>query len=88
MNVSCGDRRGHDPLGVSLVVGEHTAHAALAHHDDAVAHRQHLGEVGGDHDDGDAVAGEVVDQLVDIGLGADVDPAGRLVEDRGSAARR
>ena len=32
--------------------------------------------------DGDAGAGELADQLVDVGLGADVDASGRLVEDQ------
>ena len=49
---------------------------------DPVAHRQHLGEVGGDQDDGDAGAGELADELMDIGLGADVDASRRLVEDQ------
>ena len=78
---SRGNRRCHDPLGIGLVVGEHAADSPFADDDDAVAHRQHLGEVGGDHDDGDAVAGEVVDELVHVGLGADVDAPSRLVED-------
>ena len=60
--------------------------AALAHDEDAVAHGQHLGQVGGDEDHGHARRGEVVDELVDLGLGADVDAARRFVEDedRGS----
>ena len=72
---------GHDPLLLEVAAGERAHLAALAHHHDPVAHRQHLGQVGRDEDDGDAGAGELADQLMDIGLGADIDAAGRLVED-------
>ena len=40
----------------------------------------------GDHDHRDALAGELRDQPVDLGLGADVDAARRLVEDQDAAA--
>ena len=53
----------------------------LAHHEHAVAHREHLREVGGDEDDRHAGGGELVDDVVDLGLRGDVDAAGRLVED-------
>ena len=46
-----------------------------------VAEPQHLLQLGGDEDHRHALAGELGDQLLDLGLGADVDAAGRLVED-------
>ena len=56
--------------------------AAFAHDQDAVAHREHLGQVRADQDDRHSPRGQLVDQLVDLGLGADVDAASRLVEDQ------
>ena len=61
--------------------------AAVAQHDDPVAEAQHLLEFGGDEHDRHAVGGEVGDELLDLGLGADVDAAGGLVEDEQLAAR-
>ena len=55
--------------------------AAVAQHDDAVAEAQHLLELGRDEEHRHAVLGEVDDELLDLGLGADVDAARRLVED-------
>ena len=55
---------------------------ALAHHQHAVADADDLRQLARDHDDADAVAGELVDEAVDFGLGADIDAAGRLVEDQ------
>ena len=58
-----------------------------AHHEDAVAHAQHLGQVAGDHDDRAAGGGDGVDELVDLDAGADVDAAGRLVQQQHAGAR-
>ena len=66
--------------GSACIVVELAAHPTLPHHDHAVAHRQHLGEVGRDDQHGDPVPGEVVDQPVDVGLRTDVDATRRLVE--------
>src|SRR6266403_3968569 len=54
---------------------------ALAHDQDAVAHAEQLGQLRGDHDDGFALLGAVVEEPVDLALGAYVDAAGGLVED-------
>jgi hypothetical protein len=37
-------------------------------------------ELGGDHDDAQALLGQLVDECLHLGLGADVDAAGRLVQ--------
>ena len=52
----------------------------LAKHDDPVCDRQQLRQLARGHDDGSALASQPADQLVDLGLGADVDPPRRLVE--------
>src|SRR5438105_2840109 len=54
------------------------AEDAAAHDGDAVAGAEQLGEVAADHEDGATGGGEFVDELVDLGLGADVDAAGGL----------
>ena len=66
--------------------GQLAGDAAVAHHEDAVAHADQLGQLGRDHQDRHAVAREPAHEVVDAGLGADVDAAGRLVEDQDAAA--
>ena len=61
---------------------------ALAHDGDPVAHAQDLRQLGRDHDDRLALGREVVQQLVDLVLRADVDAARRLVEDQDLAVPR
>ena len=46
------------------------------------ARPKHLGDLAGDHDDGDTAVGEVADQRVDLRPRPDVDTAGRLVEEQ------
>ena len=57
-------------------------HAAVAQHADRVAEPEDLLQLGGDEQHRHAVVGESDDELLDLGLGADVDAAGRLVEDQ------
>ena len=52
-----------------------------AHDEDAVAHRDHLGQLGRDQQDAGPALDELVDQAVDLELRAHVDAARRLVED-------
>ena len=56
---------------------------------DAVGHAEHLGQLRRDHQHRHALAGELGEQPVHLGLRADVDPARRLVDDqqRRAAAR-
>lgn len=63
-----------------LVAGQFTRHRATAQDDDAVGALDEFLDVGGDEQDGEAFAGEVVDEALDLGLGADVDAPGGLVE--------
>ncbi len=61
--------------------------AALVHHENPVAHAEHLFEFGGDDDDGCALFGEPVQKPVDFDLGADIDAAGWFVQDEDFRAR-
>ena len=75
----------HDRLAGRLVavVVRHLADDAEAVHDqDAVGERDHLRHVAGDEDDRDAAGGDLADQLVEVGLGLDVDADRRLVDDQ------
>ena len=49
---------------------------------DAVGHAEDLGQLGGDHQDREALPGELGEQPVHLGLGADVDAPGGLVDDQ------
>jgi hypothetical protein len=73
-------RRGEDPFLGRLVMIEDGHLAAFPHDQNAVAHREHLGQVRADQDDRHSPRGQVVDQLVDLDLGADVDTASRFVQ--------
>ena len=55
---------------------------AVGDHQHAVGQAQDLRDLAGDHDHGDAAVGEGADQGVDLRPGADVDAAGRLVEEQ------
>ena len=63
-----------------VVRGQFADLAAVAHHDDALGEPEHLLELGRDEDDGEALLGQLGDLALDVGLRADVDAAGRLVE--------
>ena len=65
---------------VSCSAASVACETAGAHHRDAVAQADQLHQFGRDHDHGAALAGEPLDQEVDVALGADVDAARRLVE--------
>src|SRR5208283_3487858 len=68
-------------LLVDIPVLDYLDHLPGAHDADAVAHRQELGHVGGDHDHALAAAGELDHKLVDIFFRAYVHSLGGLVED-------
>ncbi len=60
---------------------------AAVHDGDPVAHAEDLGQLGRDHQDRQALGGQLAHQSVDLGLGADVDALRRLVEDQQARAR-
>ncbi len=51
------------------------------HDQDAVAHPDQLGQVGRDHDDADTRGGKLTQLPVDLGPGAHIHSAGRLIKD-------
>ena len=59
--------------------GQFAGDPAVLHDHDAVGHADHLGELTGDHEYGDALCSQAAHDLVDGVLGADVDAAGGLV---------
>ena len=56
--------------------------APVAQHEHAVRALDDLLELGGDHQHAQALIGEFADERLNLGLGADVDAARRLVEDQ------
>ena len=72
----------------SMLGGRAFVHdAALADDEDAVGEPEHLGHLAGHEDDGDALVGEAPDEGVDLAARADVDAAGRLVEQQHAGSR-
>ena len=71
-----------------LVRAQLAGDPSLPHDQDAVAHAEDLRQLGRDHQDRDAVRGELVHQGVDFRLRADVDPARRLVHDQDLRVQR
>ena len=68
--------------GVASAARKLGSDAAVAHHQNAVRHSEHLGQVAGDHYDRRAARCQLEHEPIDLGLGPDVDPAGRLVEEK------
>ena len=61
---------------------------AAVHDGDPVAHAENLGQLGRDHQDRQPASGQLAHEPVDLGLGSDVDPLGRLVENEQRRLRR
>src|SRR4051794_6375595 len=79
--LSCSAKeRSHDRLAGQLAAGQFLVDGALAEDEDAIHELDVLVDLGGEHHDGDALAGEVEQQVIEVALGADVDPARRVVE--------
>ena len=55
--------------------------ASARHHHDTVTDVNELGQLRRHENNGGALPGELMHQAIDFGLGANVDPARRLVED-------
>ena len=71
----------HDHVLVDVAAGELADDDAVAQDDEPIRALHDLLEVGADEDDGQTLAGEVAHERLDLGLGADVDAARRVVED-------
>src|SRR5262249_49434223 len=61
-------------------VGELGGELAFPEHEHAIHQVDELVEIGGQHHDGHAVAGEPAQQAIEVVLGAGVDTARRVVE--------
>ena len=61
---------------------------AVAHHQHLVRQADRLLQRVGDQQDRHALRREIADQFVDLFLGADIEPARRMVEDQDARARR
>ncbi len=72
---------GADRLGGGVGAIDGGGQPATMHHQHAVAHAEDFGQLARDHQDGHAFAGEPGHQCVDLGLGANIDAARRLVHD-------
>src|SRR5262245_19307409 len=81
LTVALADGEFQHILLAELVPFKEAADAALMHDGDAVADADHLLHVAGNHQDCDTGIGEAAQHRVDLVLGADIDPARRLVED-------
>src|SRR4051812_33668223 len=74
------DHFGFGPFAPRSHCGELTA----AHYSDRVAQSQQLRQVAAHEDHGFSVPSELADQFIDLRLAADVDSAGRFIEQENS----
>jgi hypothetical protein len=66
----------------SLLAGEEAHWPALAHHEDAVAHRYNLRQVGRNQDNPQALRRQVVDHVVHFGFRAHVNASRGFVQNK------
>src|SRR4051812_25871411 len=79
--VTADGHRG-DGIGLKAVAAEFLDDAAATYDQDAVAQADEFLMVGGRDEHGGAGGGSLVDEVMDVGLGAHVDALGGLVEDQ------
>src|SRR3954452_9919569 len=78
---SCSAKeRSHDRLARQLAARQLLVDVALAEDEDTVHQLDVLVDLGREHHDRDALAGEVEQQVIEVALGPDVDAARRVVE--------
>ncbi len=77
----------HQGVLARVGAGQLADDAPRAKDEDAGREVEHLGHLARDQHDGTACGGELVDERVNLRLGADVDAARRLVEDQHGASR-
>jgi len=80
--------RTHDCVLIGLCAGELGGDPALAQHQYPVGHTEDLGQLRGDHQHGETICHQPVQDAVHLSLGADVDAARRLVDDQQRRAAR
>ena len=78
--------RSSTPCSSIWEAGTVCSDAAVADDQDGVGEAEDFFDLAGDDDDGVAGGGEAADEGVDLGAGADIDTAGRLIEQQHSRA--
>ena len=79
---SGGGHQFHQAFLAGFVFVQDAGDGAFEDGVDAVGEAQQLGQFGGDDDDALALVGQLLDDAVDLVLGADVDAAGGFVQDQ------
>ena len=70
----------HDaPLG-SVIEADFSRRVARPHDENAVRDRQHLGQVSRYHQNGEAIAGKLSHERIDLGLGSNIHAARRFID--------
>ncbi len=78
--VDVAGRQTHDGSLGELCARQFAGDAAFVHHDRAVGQADDFFHLAGREQNGDALAGQLIHEFIDFFLRADVDAAGRLVE--------
>src|SRR5215216_6179774 len=73
---------GHNLLLRQFVTRKFAGHAPLAKHNHAIAHADDFGHLRRDHHNRHALLRQLAHQRMNLGLGAHVDTAGRLIENQ------
>ena len=73
---------GHDLLLGCLLSGEFPGNLTFVHHINPVAHTEHLRQLGRDHHHGLARRHQIVDDTVNLVLGAHIDTSCRLIQNQ------
>jgi len=74
------DGGGHQLSFVPFLALSRFAQSTTRHDSNAVTNAEQLGDVTADHQDSLSASGQLIDQLVDLRFGSDVDAASRFVE--------
>src|SRR5215218_7020927 len=72
---------GYDTLLVHGISFQLRGRVTVTEDEDAAGCLHDLLQLRGDHENAEALAGKLPDETQDLGLGADIDPAGGFVED-------
>src|SRR4030042_192874 len=70
----------HDGVLACLVAREFGRDSPCVHHQDPVTHTEHLGQLGGAHQDTYPFSGELTHQRMDLSLGSHINASGRFIE--------
>ena len=71
----------HDPLTIECVTLEDVYKSTPGEHSDPVCYRREFMEIGGHHQDGATLIGQLCEQTMNFRAGARIDTPGRFVDD-------